>query len=128
MTEVQGVVVMQNPVGFSFSQGCTELSLTSGEGAGEHYPPQGSRQVVQALGSHIDMATASAGAAEMVRKPSARLAARGSSGHAKPGAGWACGGACLHGRGGKGNPAEWFWVEEGGFPRRGAWEGPCTWG
>lgn len=63
MTEVQGVVVMQNPVGFSFSQGCTELSLTSGEGAGEHYPPQGSRQVVQALGSHIDTATASAGAA-----------------------------------------------------------------
>lgn len=87
------------PVGFSFSQGCTALSITGGEGDGERYPPQGSCRVVQALSSRIAMATASTGAAEMVRKPSARPAAWKSLAHAKPGTEGACSGACQDGKG-----------------------------
>lgn len=58
---MQDVAAVQNPEGFSFSQGHTELSITGGEGAREHYPPQGGCRVVQALSSHIAMATTSWG-------------------------------------------------------------------
>jgi len=61
---VQDVAVVHNPVSFSFSQGCTALSITGGKGAGECYSLQGGCRAVQALGSLVATATASWGSGD----------------------------------------------------------------